>query len=179
MSLAGDFFSFFRDRPGAFIVAVFVCAFVLPKLLFRFPYDAPSVISQGFSTYGDACFRKKRCLVIYVAPWCGACRGDVSFVNELHERLKSNLNVGFKVVIGIDELPNLQEFARKYSARTHLDTDGAIRGALNIRSFPSFFWVTDEGKITKHPRGNYVLLPGKTQSESYIEAFFADERELF
>jgi thiol-disulfide isomerase/thioredoxin len=179
MSLWGSLFSLVSARPGVSIVSVLVAVFILPKLLFRFPYDAPSVITQSFSTYGDACFEKKRCLVLYVAPWCGACRSDVAFVNELSQQLKSNLNVGLKVIIGSAELPDLQQFAREYRAPALLDAAGEVRQALGVRSFPSYFWVTEEGKITKHPRGSYVLLPYKTQVESYVEAFFADERDLF
>jgi len=46
------------------------------------------------------CVARSRCLVVYLAPWCGACKSTKKFVPYVRDALDENQDVGFMVVVG-------------------------------------------------------------------------------
>lgn len=46
------------------------------------------------------CYRKSRCLVAYVAPWCPACKKSLPLINEVGRYLNARDDAGYVVVMG-------------------------------------------------------------------------------
>lgn len=164
-------------RPYVLAILAFLSIFVI-RHFHLFPQTAPKVVLESNSQESDPCFQKKRCLIVYVAPWCGACQGEVPFLGDVQKFVNSHPNVGFKVYVGADEVGNLRRFASTIHAATFIDSDSSVGKGLGVHAFPSFFWLNEKGKIIDEPIRSYVLLPDKTQVESYFLGVLEDDKEI-
>ena len=107
--------------------------------------------SETSATVGGRCYEEK-CLTIYVAPWCPACRSLKPTIVSLTEELQAE---GFdvKVVVGNDSQEATVKYAKSYPFPVYLDADSSFYKKANQRGVP-FFLVTDKkGNITKKLAG--------------------------
>ena len=57
-------------------------------------------MSRSIDLSDHPCMGRTRCLVVYLAPWCGACRQTKQFVPFVREVIAEHGDVGFMVVVG-------------------------------------------------------------------------------
>jgi len=91
---------------------------------------------------GDPCAGRARCLVVYLAPWCGACKLSLPLVQNLRSELEPR-GVGFRIVVGGAQPAQLRAMAAQLGGRVQLDERGDFARAAGVRSFPSW-WLVDE-----------------------------------
>ena len=46
------------------------------------------------------CLTRTRCLVVYLAPWCGACKHTKTFLPYVRDAIAEQEDAGFMVVVG-------------------------------------------------------------------------------
>jgi hypothetical protein len=98
----------------------------------------------------DPCQARKTCVVMYVAPWCGACQVHVGTTLPLL-RAKwgdSPDRPGLKVVVGNSDDGRLDEMARRVGDPVFIDRDDQLLRALAVRRFPSFYVLDERLRIT-------------------------------
>ena len=101
------------------------------------------------SAGGDNCTGKSTCVVVYVTPWCPACKQIKPHLVQALERSKTVQDSGFKVVVGQGKTPQSnEEEAMSYGAGAVTDNDGSQHRALAVESYPSFFVLDGNQKIT-------------------------------
>lgn len=105
----------------------------------------------------------EKCLNVYLAPWCGYCRAATPAILELREHLKAR-GVATRVVIGMDKLESVTDYARLFGGETALDPANAV----GVSGGVPHFYVTDRaGKILRDVPG----MP-RTETVSDLAAFF-------
>jgi thiol-disulfide isomerase/thioredoxin len=105
----------------------------------------------------------ERCLTAVVAPWCGVCHRVTPDVVRLRRHLDS-VGVASRVVVGLDELPRLKEFAALYGPDALLDE----RGAVAARGVPLFLVSDRSGAILKRVEG----FPSGASSAAELAGYF-------
>ena len=107
--------------------------------------------AESSSTVGGRCYEEK-CLTIYVAPWCPACRSLKPTIVALTEELQAE-GMDVKLVVGNDSQEDTIKYAKKYPFPVYLDADASFYKKAKQRGVP-FFLVTDKkGKITEKLAG--------------------------
>jgi len=105
----------------------------------------------------DPCLNAFYCVVVYMAPWCGACQAELGWVGELAVAASRTKGIRVLIVIGADERNNLMRMAQQVRAGAFLDTQQIYRNALGVRAFPSFFVVNHERQILRRVSPSYEL----------------------
>jgi len=100
--------------------------------------------NHGFE---DPCKNKDRCVIVFIAPWCGYCRASEPFISALRSDAAASSTFGLKIVIGSDNASALQTKARELGDNTFLDTNGLIMSAAGVRGYPSWISTDTEGTI--------------------------------
>ena len=99
---------------------------------------------------------ERKCLTVYVAPWCGYCRAATPMLIALRRYLRQN-QVETRFVVGKDRLASLRDYARVFGPDTLLDVDDAFA----VDGVPHFFVSDPHGAILKEvsgmPTGDYPL----------------------
>ncbi|MBI5200924.1 MAG: TlpA family protein disulfide reductase [Elusimicrobia bacterium] len=90
----------------------------------------------------------KRCLLTYVAPWCGYCRAGMPMIKELRSILRTQ-GMESWIVVGLDQDPAVKAYAREIGADALVDTAHAIEPG----GVPHFFVVDNNGSILRHIAG--------------------------
>lgn len=121
----------------------------LPALQERIPSTAAS-----YGAVQDECDGKDRCLVVYLAPWCGACRGSKGFLQALDAFFSQQGSYGLKVVVGRDSRDSIDEFARSIPLNVYLDYERRWSQAFGS-SVPAWVWLDGEGRLLKRDAGLY------------------------
>lgn len=107
--------------------------------------------AESSATVGGQCYEDK-CLTIYVAPWCPACKSLKPTITSLTQELQAE-GLDVKVVVGNDSQKATEEYAKGYPFPVYLDADAKFYKKANQRGVP-FFLVTDrKGKITNKMAG--------------------------
>ena len=84
----------------------------------------------------------KKCLTVYLAPWCPHCREAAPAVIALRDYLKDR-GVQTKIIIGQDRPQALVSYAKQFGPDTLIDE----RGAVAANGVPHFFVTDDAGKL--------------------------------
>lgn len=93
----------------------------------------------------DPCEGKKTCALIYVAPWCPACKSMASTFREFGKNSVKKHDIGFKVVIGQGRNQAENEGALPmYGLFARVDESG-IAEKLGVPQYPSFYILDAEG----------------------------------
>ena len=118
-----------------------IYVFVLPALAFGIifladlrPKGTLDTTLTGVAAF-DAC--EDTCLIVYLAPWCPACKEIRPTAVELAEELAGE-NVDVAFVIGSDSSENCEAYAEGLPGEIHLDPDSSFTKKVNVRSFPTF-----------------------------------------
>lgn len=105
----------------------------------------------------------EKCLTAVVAPWCGVCHRVTPDIVRLRRHLDA-AGVSSRVVVGLDQLPALKEFAALYGPDALLDEGGAVAA----RGVPLFFVSDRTGAILKRVEG----FPSGASSAAELAGFF-------
>ena len=100
------------------------------------------------TTQIDKCSSQKKCIYIYVAPWCPACHDFLKQYSMIKNKLAEK-NIGTLLVVGSDENRS-KEVAMKeeLGADAVLDTiQGDFRKQNGIDSFPYMIVTESENKV--------------------------------
>lgn len=103
--------------------------------------------SKSNESLKEPCFRKNRCLVAYMAPWCPNCHGAIPIMKQMIEENKTNPSFGVMAVIGMDEGSKNETYAAQIGNGSFVDNNGEIQGAFSINSVPTFVLIDDLGKV--------------------------------
>lgn len=91
----------------------------------------------------------KKCLTVYVAPWCGYCRAGTPAIVALREHLRAH-DVPVRVVVGMDREENVRDYAREFGPETALDPGGSV----GVQGGVPHFYVSDgSGRILNEIAG--------------------------
>ena len=87
------------------------------------------------------------------ASWCGPCRWEMPFFEEIHQEFK-NKNV---TVIGIsvsDPIPSAKNFAENTNVSYILasDSEGKVTRAYNVLQLPTTFILNKDGEVIREIR---------------------------
>ncbi len=111
---------------------------------------------------GHPCQGYETCVLVYVAPWCSACRQSIPVIESFQERLEES-EIGFAVVIGSDSQKALEEMGKGFSAEIYYDPKHIVPELLDFKIIPAWFKLNREGKILEEASG--TLFPVESQAE--------------
>lgn len=106
------------------------------------------------SMVGGACLTE-RCLTVYVAPWCPACKQLTPVIDDLAKELKEE-GISVAIIVGNDSLPKVQAYAKKYSTPVYEDALGTYYRAIGVKAVPYFAVTNRKGKIVNTMLGGYL-----------------------
>lgn len=107
----------------------------------------------------------KKCLTVYVAPWCGYCRAGTPAIVALREHLRAH-DVAVRVVVGMDKEENVRAYAKEFGPETALDPGGAV----GVQGGVPHFYVSDgSGRILNEIAG---LPQGAMDDPAELAAYF-------
>ena len=100
------------------------------------------------------------------AQWCGPCRSELPYYQQLHEKTKGKVTV-----LGIDYLDTRPDLALRLVKETGVtypllaDPDGVLRADLGVRALPGVVLVRPDGKVDVQLRvvRSYAELRGLVQ----------------
>jgi len=90
-----------------------------------------------------------KCLTVYVAPWCGYCRRATPLLKEAKAALAAQ-GISTRIVIGMDQLAAVEEYAREFGADALIDVDSKVKVPGGV---PHFFMSDAGGTILKNQAG--------------------------
>jgi thiol-disulfide isomerase/thioredoxin len=108
---------------------------------------------------GDPCAKARRCVVVYLAPWCPACRQAKPHVKALRARLPAG--AAMKVVIGQAERSRSQEMAGEVGGAVFFDPDGDYYKAIKGTGIPYWMVLDADQHVTARMAG--FVLPLEAQ----------------
>lgn len=141
----------------AFVLPLLACARTAPGL----PDVALPTLAGG-ETKLSSCSAPK-CLTVYVAPWCGYCRAATPAIRTLRVYL-ADKGVATRVVVGMDQLDALREYAKDFGPDTMLDSGRA----LAVGGVPHFYVTDASGRLIKEVAG----MPSGDVDTPRLAAFF-------
>ena len=106
-------------------------------------YLAGSIQGEG-QVGGSAC-AAVRCLIIYVAPWCPACRRIDGSLVALRNQLEGE-GVPVSFIIGMDKEPSLLAYAKGYTRPVMLD-DQRFHKKAKVKGVPYLAVVDRKGHV--------------------------------
>lgn len=134
------------DRRSEFVRAAAAAASRKPAPFGSLP-ELTFPDAQGRETFIPEC-AKSRCLTVYVAPWCPACRSATAAIQALQGYLPSR-GIPVRVVVGADEDAKLRAYAREFGEKTLLDAGGR----WDVGGVPHFFVSDDVGGVHVNKSG--------------------------
>ena len=166
--------------------AFFLClfAFVLPAFFgfsgceqqkvpeVSLPYVQDSANSMGLAI--DPCSGKQRCVLVYVAPWCPACKVAIGFIKQLREYLSRANKVGLQVVVGLDKEESLRNMAESIGGVVYIDREGRMKRAAGIGGIPSWVVWNWERKVVARTAG----APSGGPGDGVVKWFMSEELGL-
>lgn len=95
-------------------------------------------------------FKNKVVFLNLWATWCGPCRAEMPTIQKLYEKMEDDPNVVF-VMLSIDkdkDLPKVIKYLKDkdYTFNGYMPS-GYLTEQLNVRSIPTTFVISKEGKI--------------------------------
>jgi len=107
------------------------------------------------------CKGKKACLVVYVSPWCPACKRQLPFIKEIASTVQGYPGIGLEVIMGWDRRAKLIEMAQGLGLDALLDDRGSFAAAASVSSVPSWYLFSN-GSL------NRALSPGRESAAEFL-----------
>ena len=95
-------------------------------------------------------FRGKPVLLNFWASWCGPCRQEMPFLQEIYENQELQDTGLVILAVNIGESPATAERfmeAGGFSFPVLLDIDNSVAGKYNVRGIPATFFIDKDGII--------------------------------
>jgi peroxiredoxin len=143
---------------GSFAIVVLFVVMVVGITIGRFQdQHGPAPAFSLREAYGGqvdlASYRGRTVLLVFWAPWCGVCRGELPILQSMSTELR---NSGVEVVtIHLGELESARQFLREthMSLTTLVDPDQTVGNAYGVRGIPNLVLVGPDGKIAARAVG--------------------------
>ena len=113
--------------------------------------DGQSIELDWSSSHGDfPSPRASRTLLYFFAPWCGICRVSMPGLNVIPT---DNLRI-YAVALDFNTQEEVEQFVTDvgYEGTVLLGTD-RLRDQFQIRGYPSYYVIDDQGKIRHRDQG--------------------------
>lgn len=140
---------------GKIIFVILVLAFVAYSYRPRFVETAHLTRTPSSAKTENECFYKRKCVAVYLAPWCPACQKTTEIVKELKADLKNSPDIEVIAVVGSDSQAKIQQMAEQIGENTYMDLDGSFGNSAGVKSLPTWLVVTPAKKIIKKHAGTY------------------------
>ncbi len=140
---------------GAVLVVLLVGWFMLNQAESTEPFTQATLPGGELRAYmarrvnidDHPCVARSRCLVVYLAPWCGACKSTKKFVPYVRDMLEQDPETGFMVVVGKGwgNFNGGHDMARDIGGQVYLDDEANYWRALRheVNAVPA--WVVFDG----------------------------------
>ncbi len=147
-----------------FLVAVLFILYSLFGNKFYFPWEK-KIIKKEFkeliaqSNSGAlSCQNSQKCLFVYIAPWCGACKQFLSklfpHILPIIEKYHQKKMAGLEIIIGMDQKEKIEAMAKEYKMEVyHEDSSKKYQNMFHIKAVPTFIAVDSKGNIIKKQEG--------------------------
>jgi thiol-disulfide isomerase/thioredoxin len=121
-------------------------------------YFRPMQVSSTF-IQSTECRQKKFCAIVYVAPWCPACKQYALFLKQGLTKLKRPGEVALVVIMGMENQNGENEREAKIiSDKVIIDKTSDLARDLRIEHFPTFMVVDGDQKVMLRDREAFEWL---------------------
>jgi peroxiredoxin len=105
-------------------------------------------------------FSGKKVMLYFFSPWCSICTMTSGSVASLQEELDSTRYAVVPVALSFESISTVRDYAKKHGfTGTVLIGTKEFMETYRINSFPTFYFISQEGKIKTHAVG-YTTKPG-------------------
>ena len=125
-------------------LALLVAGLVVPKKRVHIEGYELTASRANVGT-ADSCIGRDRCVLVYIAPWCPACKYSLEAIKTLRDTWRGKDDRGISVVIGGDRPEKLEDFASTIGSNTFVDPDGTVHEKLGVEGVP--YWVVLDGSL--------------------------------
>ena len=128
-----------------------------------FDFRLQNLNGQSVSLRG---LRGKPVVLNFWATWCGPCRGEMPFLQQIYETWSEKGLVVLEIDLR-ESATLVQKFMtdNKLSLPTLLDTSGKVGQMYGITAIPTTFFIDKDGIIQQVVRGSF---PNKASIESQL-----------
>lgn len=123
-------------------------------------------MSRSVDVSDHPCMMRSRCLVVYIAPWCAACKHTKKFVPYVREAIIDNADVGFMVVVGKGwgDFNGGHDMARDVGGQVYLDGEANYWRTLrnDVNAIPAWVVFDGAGEVIETETGS----PGRHSQDS-------------
>ena len=105
----------------------------------------------------------RKCLTVYVAPWCPTCRAASPLIKSLRDYLFKK-HIDTRIVVGMDQPSEIRKYAEKYGPQTLLDPSGDLR----VDGVPHFTVSNARGDILADVSG----IPAGVRNVQDLASFY-------
>lgn len=101
------------------------------------------------------------------ATWCGPCRNEMPYIQEIYEQWQDRGLVIFAINQG-EDFPKVYQFmqSNNLSFPVLLDTNGNVSSKYEIRGIPTTFFIDEDGIIQWRRIGSFA---NSAEIESYLD----------
>lgn len=109
-------------------------------------------------------FRGRYVYIDVWATWCGPCRGQIPYLEQMVEDFK-NKDIAF-VSLSVDQnLSDWQKMARQMKGNQFHLSDNTFANLYQVRTIPRFILIDPEGNIL-HPN---MFRPSQPETRTYLD----------
>lgn len=110
-------------------------------------FISPTVVSKQIVS-GDACSEKAMCAIVYMAPWCPACKQLQPAIISAMQALQHHPQNGIQVIMGGEKNPgDNARAASDFGPDVIIDQNGTLQTELNVTYYPTILVVNQKRDI--------------------------------
>ena len=124
------------------------------------PAPAFELITFAGESYSNVSLKGRPILLVFWAPWCNVCQGELPRLAEFYRRDKPGklgvVSIGFA-----DTRTNVERFVKErpgtFVYPTAYDEDRWVAQAFKVNATPTYVLLDDQGSVVLVHRGGGVL----------------------